>query len=93
MLFIRAYNDARRAALYLCGDEADDFVPQLYTGFAGARRREEELPKAPAATSPTPPTTSTLPGVGATPAAATAPSNGRRAPGMPDSDPFGGASA
>jgi hypothetical protein len=91
-LFIAAYNDARRAAVYLYGDEADSFVPNLYPGRTTTRKRSEEEPEEPVTTPAQPP-------VGATPAQPPAdatpglpPATGRRAVGMPDSDPFGGAS-
>jgi hypothetical protein len=53
-LFLRAYEDARRAVTYLrhyAGD-ADDIMPSLYAGRGGRRQRDDEEPEQP---TPTPP--------------------------------------
>lgn len=54
-LFYEAYRDARRAALYLELEDADDFVPQLYSGRGAANKgAEAQKPTPPASTEPAP---------------------------------------
>lgn len=68
-LFARAYDDARRAVLYLRAQhgDADDIAPSLYAGRGGSRRRVEE-PRSEGSTPPsTPPGSEEAPDSGTLP--------------------------
>lgn len=56
-LFLRAYENARRAVHYLRGKEAESIAPSLYTSRSGRRRDTEEATPAAAEVAATSPST------------------------------------
>lgn len=98
-LFMKAYDQARRAITYLRWDEgdADTIAPSLYAGRDRSRRKAEATPAAPEppvpnrAVAPQPTqaaTTSTADNASAQ-GIAHSNGNGMTGPGMPGNDPFG----
>ncbi|NUP10735.1 MAG: hypothetical protein HOW73_32220 [Polyangiaceae bacterium] len=87
-LFMRTYEEVRRAITYLRwhDDDVDRIAPSLYTTGRSARRKSDIEPKP-----ETPPAGGASPASPTGPAAPTAPvaTGGSAAPGMPDNEPFG----
>lgn len=59
-LFLRAYENARRAVHYLRGKEAESIAPSLYTSRSGRRREADEPTPAAAEVAPIPSSASSL---------------------------------
>lgn len=92
-LFVRAYDQVRRAVTYLRWDDGDidKIVPSLYAGrFKKSGSELEQDQAAPAnGQAPAPaPTNTAAPTNGASPVAVPAANNPNAAPGMPDNPPF-----
>jgi hypothetical protein len=92
-LFIKAYDEVRRAVTYLRWRDGDwdRFVPSLYAGRGTGKRKGETESPVPTAVPPTevgggavvaPPVVPTAPGIPG------APANGQHTSGLPDSAPF-----
>jgi len=95
-LFLKAYDEVRRAVTYLRWRDGDwdRFTPSLYAGRGTGKRKGETEPPIPTNGPPTdaaegapvaPPVTPTVPGV------SPAPTNGQQTLGLPDSTPFANA--